>query len=225
MSVFITGTDTGVGKTVFSVWLVNRLRERGLRAAGYKPICCGDRQDAEDLLAASASGLTIDEINPLWLHTPAAPLTASLEEGRAIDLADLRDGFVRLKGKVDCLVVEGVGGWIVPITHRYFSSDLAAEFHLPVIVVAQNRLGCLNHTFLTVRSIEAAGLNCAGIILNNIEGASHEVAPRTNAAILRRCLTMPVVDDFDPAQAEIPPGLRAMLLNFPIADVINDAVD
>ena len=76
MSVFVTGTDTGVGKTKFTVWLLERLREHGMRCAGYKPICCGDRQDAERLLGASADGLTIDEINQLWLKTPDAPLTA-----------------------------------------------------------------------------------------------------------------------------------------------------
>ena len=71
MSVFVTGTDTGVGKTVFTVWLLKRLRERGVRCAGYKPICCGDRHDADLLLAASSPGLTIDEVNPVWLRTPA----------------------------------------------------------------------------------------------------------------------------------------------------------
>lgn len=214
MSIFVTGTDTGVGKTTFSVWLVRRLRERGLRCAGYKPICCGDRQDAELLLAASSSGLTIEEINPLWLRTPAAPLTAAQAENREIDLASLRDGFVRLKARMDVVVVEGVGGWIVPITRNYFSSDLAADLRLPVLVVAQNRLGCLNHTFLTVRSIAAAGLSCLGIVLNDQGAVADDVAMDTNASILRQCLTIPVIDKFDPESTEMPAKLDSILSHF-----------
>ena len=210
MSVFVSGTDTGVGKTAFSVWLLERLRARGMCAAGYKPICCGDRQDAELLLAASHPGLTIDDVNPIWLRTPAAPLTATIEEKRAIELSGLLDGFVRLRERVDFVVVEGVGGWIVPITEKYFSSDLAADLHLPVIVVVHNRLGCLNHTFLTVRSIEGAGLECAGVVLNKL-GENNGLAATTNAAILRRCLTIPVVDEFSIASAQIPLPLREML--------------
>ncbi len=211
MSVFITGTDTGVGKTAFTASLLTRLRARGLRCAGYKPICCGDRQDAETLLAASIPALTIDEINPLWLRTPAAPLTAARAENRTIDLAALRAGFVRLRERVDFVAVEGVGGWIVPITSDYFSSDLAADLGLPVIVVVHNRLGCLNHTFLTVRSIAAAGLKCAGLVLNDLGAVADDIAFQTNAAILRDCLTLPLIEKFDPKSAEIPPELEEML--------------
>ncbi len=210
MSVFVTGTDTGVGKTAFTAWLLERLREEGLRGAGYKPICCGDRHDAELLLAASAPGLTISEINPIWLQTPAAPLTAALQEKRTIDLPALRDGFVRLRNDFDFVVVEGVGGWIVPITTDYFSSDLAADLQLPVIIVAHNRLGCLNHILLTARSIETAGLKCAGIVLNNL-GESGDLASATNADILRRCLPIPVLENFDLQSTTIPQPLREML--------------
>ncbi len=210
MSVFVTGTDTGVGKTAFSAWLLERLRNEGRRGAGYKPICCGDRHDAELLLAASAPGLTISKINPLWLQTPAAPLTAALQEKRTIDLQALRDGFVRLEDDFDFVVVEGVGGWIVPITTEYFSSDLAVDLQLPVIVVAHNRLGCLNHIFLTTRSIEAAGLKCAGIVLNNL-GESGDLASATNADILRRCLPLPILENFDARSATIPSSVREML--------------
>ncbi|MEO6870833.1 MAG: dethiobiotin synthase [Chthoniobacterales bacterium] len=197
MSVFVTGTDTGVGKTSFSCWLLARLHEKGVSCAGYKPICCGDRQDAELLLAESSAGLTIEQINPIWLKTPAAPLTAALAEKREVDLAALRQGFVRLSEQVEFVVVEGVGGWIVPITDRYFSSDLATDLQLPVLVVVHNRLGCLNHTFLTVRNIEAAGLRCLGVILNNL-GEPGDLAAETNADILRRCLSIPVVEGFRP---------------------------
>ncbi|HEY1583838.1 MAG TPA: dethiobiotin synthase [Chthoniobacterales bacterium] len=210
MSIFVSGTDTGVGKTRFTVWLLQRLRERGIRGAGYKPICCGDREDAVQLQAASYAGLTIDEINPTWLRTPAAPLAAALEEKRAIDLARIREGFVRLSERVDFVAVEGVGGWMVPIAPDYFTSDLAAEFALPVVVVALNRLGCLNHTLLTVRAIESNGVACAGVIVNDLAPES-DVAISTNAQILRRCLSVPILEHFEPGAFEIHEDLRRML--------------
>lgn len=197
MSVFVTGTDTGVGKTSFSCWLLELLRGEGVRCAGYKPICCGDRADAELLLAASSPGLTLEQINPVWLKTPAAPLTAALAEKRELDLAALREGFVRLSEQVEFVVVEGVGGWIVPITTDYFSSDLAHDLQLPVVLVAHNRLGCLNHIFLTLRGIEAAGLACTAIVLNDL-GAPGDLAAETNAKILRRCLSVPIFEGFKP---------------------------
>lgn len=210
MSIFVTGTDTGVGKTSFTVWLLERLRAEGVRAAGYKPICCGDRQDAELLLAASASGLTINDVNPVWLQMPAAPLTAALAEKRAIDLEGLREGFVRLTKQVDFVVVEGVGGWIVPITADYFSSDLAVDLGLPVIVVAHNKLGCLNHILLTVCGIAEVQLKCAGVVLNDL-GEEGDLASRTNPDILRRCVPLPLVEKLDVKSRKIPGPLREML--------------
>jgi len=210
VSVFVTGTDTAVGKTQFTVWLLECLRGRGLQCAGYKPICCGDRDDALRLRAASGPGLTIDEVNPVWLRTPAAPLTAARVEGRKIDLLALREGFARLSPRFDFVAVEGVGGWMVPITTRYFSNDLALDLRLPVIVVAENRLGCLNHILLTVRAIETAGLKCAGVVLNDLAKES-DLAMSTNAEILRSCLTLPVLAGFDSAKAELDPRLRQMI--------------
>ena len=216
MSVFVTGTDTGVGKTQFSVWLLEFLRGCGMLCAGYKPICCGDRDDAMRLRAASSPGLTIDEINPVWLRTPAAPLTAAQAEDRTIDLLGLREGFARLSRRFDFVAVEGVGGWMVPITTRYFSNDLAVDLRLPVIVVAENRLGCLSHILLTVRAIESAGLKCAGVVLNDLAKES-DLAMTTNAEILRSCLTLPILAGFDPAKAELDRRLRQMLPEIPFS--------
>jgi dethiobiotin synthetase len=210
VSVFVTGTDTGVGKTTFTVWLLQRLRARGLRVAGYKPICCGDRNDATQLLAASSPGLTIDEVNPIWLRTPAAPLTAATAEAREIDRAALGSGFVWLKERFDFVAVEGVGGWRVPITTDYFTSDLAAELRLRVLVIARNRLGCLNHVFLTLLAIEGAGLQCAGVILNDLS-LEPEIATTTNAEILRRCLPLPILARFDRGDAATASSLVQML--------------
>ncbi len=213
MSVFVTGTDTGVGKTSFTTWLLRELHLRGLRCAGYKPICCGDRDDAIQLQAAGDPGLTIDEVNPVWLRTPAAPLTAAQAEKRTIDLPALRAGFDRLSARIDFVAVEGVGGWMVPITSGYLSNHLAADLELPVIVIARNRLGCLNHVLLTVRAVEADGLKCAGVVLNDFSEEA-DLAMTTNFEILQRCLTAPVLCGFgsDFAQfGQIIPEIRQLL--------------
>ncbi|MDP9254530.1 MAG: dethiobiotin synthase [Verrucomicrobiota bacterium] len=192
MSLFITGTDTGVGKTFLSVQLLRLLRERGLRCAALKPICCGDRHDAELLLAASNEGLTIDEINPLWLRTPVAPFAASLVERVEIDPKRLIDGFEEINRRFDFVMVEGVGGWMVPITKNYFVGDLAAAMDLPVLVLAQNRLGCLNHTLLTLQSIDAKGTRAAGIVLNPLANGA-DIATATNADVLTKIIDLPLL--------------------------------
>ncbi|HWM25575.1 MAG TPA: dethiobiotin synthase [Chthoniobacterales bacterium] len=208
MNLFLTGTDTGVGKTHTAVQLLRAARTSGLRCAGLKPICCGDRDDAERLLAASSEGLTIDEINPVWLKTPAAPLSASLIEQVTIDEQRLVAALRSLEKRFDFVLVEGVGGWLVPIRRDFFVSDLAAQMKLPVMVIAQNRLGCLNHTSLTVRSVTEHGLVCAGVVLNDTTGLT-DVASNTNADILRQILDVPILPALVEEAAELTPEWQA----------------
>jgi len=210
VSLFITGTDTGVGKTHIATRLLHLLRASGIRCAGMKPICCGDRQDAEALLAAGSDGLTIDEVNPVWLKTPAAPIVGTSMEKMPVDIDEILAAFQRLHDRVDQVIVEGAGGWLVPIRSDYFVSDLAAAMNLPVVVVAQNRLGCLNHTALTVRSIAACGVRCVGVVLNNLEIAAG-VADLTNAAVLRRILDVPLLTSLGDNLMEVPEDWRLML--------------
>jgi len=183
-SCFITGTDTGVGKTYVVSRMIRALRKDGIDAVGMKPICCGDRDDAELIYRASEGVVPLNDINPVWLRTPAAPYTAAMIEGRTIDLALIRESFERLQSSHQRVIVEGVGGWRVPIARDYFVSDLARDFALPVVVVVSNRLGAINHTLLTVESIRAAGLECAGIILNRSDAESADVANTTNRGII-----------------------------------------
>jgi dethiobiotin synthetase len=203
VSLFVTGTDTGVGKTHTVVQLLRLLRQGGNSCAGFKPICCGDRQDAELLLRASDESLTIDEINPLWLKTPLAPLAAAHAEKVKIDIDNLTAAFETLQKRVEHVLVEGVGGWMVPIRSNYFVSDLAAALKLPVLIVAQNRLGCLNHTALTVRSVAAHNLGCVGVALNTPPDAN-EIAATTNAEILREILDVPVLPGLTEKMPELP---------------------
>lgn len=203
MSLFVTGTDTGVGKTHTVVQLLRLLRASGKTCAGFKPICCGDRHDAKLLLSAGSEGFAIDEINPLWLKTPLAPFAAALAEKVKIDVDRLIAAFETLQRRVECVLVEGVGGWMVPIRGDYFVSDFAAALKVPVLIVAQNRLGCLNHTALTTRSVADYGLRCVGVALNTPPEAN-DIAARTNANILREIVDVPVLSGLTEKMAELP---------------------
>jgi dethiobiotin synthetase len=212
---FIAGTDTGVGKTHFSTLLLRALRAAGLDAAGFKPICCGDRDDAEKLAAAAEHRLPLNEINPVWLRPPVAPYTAAMVEGRVIDLALIHEAFARAKASCHTLIVEGAGGWLVPITRDFSMADLAVEFAFPVLVVAANRLGALNHTLLTVRAIQASGLPCAGVILNQVRAlTSDDPATITNASVLEELLQdlkVPLLGELPHNAETLPPQIANSL--------------
>jgi dethiobiotin synthetase len=207
VSLFITGTDTGVGKTHVAVRLLHLLRASGTPCAGMKPICCGDRRDAELLLAAGSDGLTIDDINPIWLKTPAAPIVGSLMEKVNIDPEHILAAFHAVQNRVEHVIVEGAGGWMVPIHPDYFISDLAVAMNLPVLVVAQNRLGCLNHAVLTVQSVIGHKLRCAGVVLNPSSAAS-DIAAVTNADILTKILNVPLFGGLGEILTELPTDWR-----------------
>ena len=162
MNYFLTGTDTGVGKTYVAVLLIRALRAAGFDTVGLKPICCGERSDAEALHAAADGELSLDDVNPVWFRFPAAPYTASIVEGRLPDLDQIRERFARVRAARRSVIVEGVGGWLVPILRDYSVADLAAEMGLPVVVVAANRLGAINHTLLTVRGDPGARADMRG---------------------------------------------------------------
>lgn len=202
MNAFITGTDTGVGKTYVTARLIQHLRAKGLDTVGFKPICCGSREDAEILRAAADDALELNEVNPVWLRTPAAPYTAAMIENRAIDLALVRETFAALRARHSSVLVEGVGGWLVPIERGYTVADLAQEMGLPVVVVVKNRLGALNHAALTIHHIRGTGLECAGIVLNNgaeigevaeESGEPQGIAIATNQSILEDWLGVKVL--------------------------------
>ena len=192
MSFFVTGTDTGVGKTYVTRLLLETLRREGIDAVGYKPVACGDRDDAR-LLAAASGGLSLDEVNPVYLNTPVAPYVAGLLENRTVDPAELVAGFQQLAAAHAEVIVEGVGGWEVPLAPNYRISDLAKDLGLPVILVAANRLGALNHILLTVDAIRANGLICAGIILNQLDDEL-DTAMITNKGVIEDLTGVPLLD-------------------------------
>jgi dethiobiotin synthetase len=189
----VTGTDTGVGKTVFSAALLVHLRQRGLRVAGMKPIetgvIAGDvHRDTEILRAAAAAGDHIDDVCPVALPDPLAPLVAAERAGERIDLATLDAAFARLSLGRDAIVVEGAGGLLVPITGTMSFDHLFRRWRLDLLIVAANRLGALNHTLLTVQAARAAGLTVRGVVLNEALSERDDLVETTNAETLELLL-------------------------------------
>lgn len=192
MNLFVTGTDTGVGKTYVTRLLLESLRSLGIRATGYKPIACGDRDDARDLAAVSACA-DIERINPVHFKTPVAPYVAGILENHTVDKDALLAGYRSLAKENDTVIVEGVGGWEVPVSAGYRISDFARDLGLPVLIVAGNKLGALNHILLTVDAVRAKGLACAGIILNQLEDEL-DTAMITNKGVIEDLSGVPLLE-------------------------------
>jgi dethiobiotin synthetase len=179
---FITGTDTGVGKTYVTALLLAELRRRGIRAGAMKPIACGadGRGDAARYATLMNGEQPLDILNPVYLRHPLAPFVAAGLECRRIDLRQIRNAYARLSALYAPLLVEGAGGLLVPIRRDYFIADLVRDLDLPLIIVARLGLGTLNHTLLTIRQAQASGLKIAGIIFNDTVGGRRGLAEKTN---------------------------------------------
>lgn len=193
---FITGTDTGVGKTWTTLSLLRQLRERRVSAVGMKPVECGGREDSRALSEAAGAKFDLDLINPYPLPEPLAPAAMRGEEG-AVEIETVLHTFSRLRKATDVVLVEGAGGWLVPLDGERTMADLAMALALPVLIVAANRLGVLNHTLLTVRAIQQTGLECRAIFLNTIpsDGDDKDLSRQSNARVLRQILhPIPVID-------------------------------
>lgn len=173
---FITGTDTEVGKTFVACALLHALRQRGATALGMKPVAAGlddqgRNEDVEQLIAASSLPAPRERVNPYAFHAAIAPHIAAAEEGRTIELATIVAAFEQLRELVDSVLVEGVGGFCVPLGPDGDTADLAVALNLPVILVVGMRLGCINHALLTEQAIAARGLKLAGWVANRIDPA------------------------------------------------------
>ncbi len=191
---FVTGTDTSVGKTFVTALLLTELRRRGVRAAGFKPIACGTggRADAKLFASLMDGETTMDEVNPVYMRKPLAPLIAARLDQKKIDFRKIFTNFKSLTSRHDFILVEGAGGWLVPITRQYFVRDLARDLRLPVVIVARPRLGTLNHTLQTVEGVRAAKLSVAAIVINDTTGEKPGLAERTNPGALRELTHLPV---------------------------------
>lgn len=206
MNFFITATDTDAGKTYVTALLTRALRKAGFGTVATKPIASGGWGDAEALRAAADHELTLEEITPVFYKAPLVPLDAAPLEGKVFSSEQVLPTFERLRKKHPSLLVEGVGGWLVPLSPTESLPDLVRVMNLSVLVVVRNRLGALNHTLLTLESIEHHGLTCAGLLINHhpadvddpaIEGYRHffkELAKKKG---------FPIFLEIDPGQSEI----------------------
>jgi len=222
---FITGTDTGVGKTVITAGLLRAFQADGRRAVGMKPVAAGcelrdgvwHNEDVDHLLAASNIAVTADGINPWRLKAAIAPHIAAAQEGVVIDLANIRNAFAALTERADTVLVEGVGGFVVPLNDDADTADLARELALPMILVVGLRLGCINHSLLTAEAIRARGLHLAGWVGNCIDPkmpVRDENIAALNARLAAPCLGIVpwFADDADRDSDRIAKHLNLKLL-------------
>jgi dethiobiotin synthetase len=174
MSYFVTGTDTGVGKTLVSCALLHAFAAQNKKVVGFKPVATGcdendHNEDAIKLRAASNVLTTYGQVNPYCFVPPVAPHIAARQSGVRIELPRILTTYEELESLADEVIVEGAGGFMIPLNEIHDSTDLAKKLALPVIVVVGMRLGCINHALLTMRVIEDCGLQCAGWVANVME--------------------------------------------------------
>jgi len=172
---FVTGTDTGVGKTHVAAMIVRELRSAGIRVGAFKPACSGSEQDQSGadvwddirrLQAALGMVASQDDICPQRFRAPLAPPVAARAESRIVDLQAIDAALTRWGNRADAVVIEGVGGWLCPLTEDATFADWAAGWGFPVLIVSRLGLGTINHSLLTIESVRSRGLTAAGVVLN-----------------------------------------------------------
>ena len=193
---FITGTDTGAGKTTLTALLLHHLRASGTNALAMKPICTGPRTDVRLLQSLQRGELADDEMNPFWYQTPAAPVTAARGSRKKPTLTRLKKAIDRARKQCDLLLIEGAGGLMVPLAKGLTWEDLIQSLQCPVVVAANNKLGVINHSLLTVKRLQSIGAERLGVCLMN-QRPAREVgrARQENFVVLRQsCGKVPVFE-------------------------------
>lgn len=214
--IFITGTDTGVGKTIVSAAIIRALIKKGVKVGAMKPVetgCVKARVKGQGKILIPSDGMflkemagmddSIDLVTPIRFENPLAPMVASELEKVPVEINNIFDAYDVLSEKYDFMVVEGVGGLLVPILKRqkargkgrkvYFVADLIRELKLPVVVVARPTLGTINHTLLTVNYALKEGLDILGVIINNHSPQTVDIAEKTNPGVLKELCPVPVI--------------------------------
>lgn len=199
--IFITGTDTGVGKTYVACGIASELRKNGIDVGVMKPAESGCRIRKGSLIPADALALAqaaevndhLDLVNTYRFREPLAPAVAARLEGKRIDLRAILRSFRTLASRHDFMLVEGAGGIMVPLTSRLTYLDLAAKIGFPALIVARPNLGTINHTLLTVEALRKRSVPILGICINDCTCTRHGLAERTSPAIIAQLSGVPVL--------------------------------
>lgn len=218
---FVTGTDTGIGKTTVSCLLLRAYAAQGMKAVGMKPVASGCERMKGKLVSADATLLQaagnvqapLSAINPYAFEPPLAPHIAAAQAGTEINLPVIREALRSLQAMADVVIVEGVGGFCVPLNPQQNTADLAVALDLPVILVVGMRLGCINHALLTAEAIRCRGLQLAGWVANRIDpdmAAFEENLATLDALLVAPCLA--VVNDQKDAEMHEPTTVPDILL-------------
>jgi dethiobiotin synthetase len=185
--VFVTGTDTGVGKTLITALLLHHLRTNGIEAVAIKPFCSGDTSDVRLLQGLQRGTLSDHEVNPYSFREPIAPLVAARRQGLRVTLRQVLRHLVSLQARAEVVLVEGAGGLLTPLGEGFSLNDLVVRcIDSRVIVVARNRLGAINHTLLTVERLKQAGISAVEVVLTGDELG--DASARTNRGTIREII-------------------------------------
>jgi len=192
---FVTGTDTGVGKTIIAGSVARILSESGLSAGVFKPIATGCRDSWEGLVSSDTEFLAwcanadvdLAVITPVGYRTPAAPIVSAAVERTPPDFEKIAAAYRKIAGQTDAVIVEGIGGARVPLTAEFDVLDLACEFALDVVIVARADLGTINHTLMTIDCVRSANLTVAGVVINKYNAAGASVAEETCGRVIEQC--------------------------------------
>lgn len=217
--IFITGTDTGVGKTYVGAGLAAALREQGIDVGVMKPAETGclprkgalAPRDALNLMKAGGVDDPLDLVNPYRFRAPLAPAVAAAREGKQIEIRRIVSAFRTLARKHACMVVEGAGGIMVPLTNSHNYLDLAGLLGLPVLVVARPGLGTINHTLLTVMALRSRRLRIAGIVINHRSRKRPGLAERTGPRVIERMSDVPIIGHIAYGQKDFRNMMRYLL--------------
>jgi dethiobiotin synthetase len=227
---FVTGTDTGVGKTVIAGSLALLLRQQGFRAGVFKPVATGCRrdlhlglvsEDAEFLAHCADAEQTLETINPVRYAAELAPMVAAERKHKPIDWAAIDESWQQISHASDRVVVEGAGGLLTPVDRKNSMADLATRFELPLIIVARPGLGTINHTLLTIEAARARQIPIEAIVINGYRPGSATLAEETNPEAIARLSRMriPIVVPFDP-ETNVRQGTVGEAVLYPLRELV-----
>jgi len=181
--IFVTGTDTGVGKTLLTGLLLCHLRQSGVDALAMKPFCSGGTADVDLIQSIQGRHPPRKEVNPYYFREPVAPLVAARKSRRPVRLSQVLKAIRRMERRCECLIVEGAGGLLVPLGRNLYVADLIAGLDCDVVVVGRNKLGTINHTLLTLEALRARDVKRIKVVL--MEQSTRDISAKSNVAIIQ----------------------------------------